>query len=759
MKFSIICCVVTVVAALPSVVHADTAVPEEIVVSAYRPITAFELDTSVTLLDSNTIRQSTLNHFEELVQLVPNMYLSGEGSRARYYQIRGVGEREQYEGAPNPSVGYIIDDIDLSGIGGVTTTFDLEQVDVLRGPQSARYGASALAGIVYTQSAMPTDELDSNVEVTGGNEDTFSAGAAVGGPLADHLAGRVSLHYYEDNGFRKNTFLGRDDTNGREEITARGKLSWDIGRDWSMLLSGLYTDFDNGYDAWSLDNSSITLSDRTTPAVDAGDPALSVPAYTDLGKDTQQTTAGSLKFSGPVNGAVNLVSITTVAKSDIEFSFDADWANPTTFVDETDIDFPVLGEDYRVAYGSSSLRERNVASQEFRFVSSPDGRLFNATTDWVAGVSFQRLEETDSLRDPGSYDDFGEFGCAAPGCSGLRAVDSEYDADTYALFGATESELTENWQLSLGLRVERWDASYKDRWFDNNLFEPDFTPISVDGNNEFSPAENMVGGHAALSYAWSDDLRAYGRIARGFKAGGFNPSLSAFVDAGVIGPFGNELVPYEPEYLWNYELGLKGLWFDGALHADVSVFYMDRQDAQLSQSSQLSTPSSFIYVTANGEAQSYGLEVSSTWRLSEAWQLHGSLGLLDSEIDEWLVNPDVEGRELAHAPPYTLNMGATWNNPAGWFARVDLNAVGAYYFDISHDQKSDSYETVNLRLGKEWGNWAVSLWGRNIFDKNYATRGFYFDNTPPYASDGSGDTLYTRFGEPRVYGVTAAYRY
>ena len=98
MKFSIICCVVTVVAALPSVVHADTAVPEEIVVSAYRPITAFELDTSVTLLDSKTIRQSTLNHFEELVQLVPNMYLSGEGSRARYYQIRGVGEREQYEG-------------------------------------------------------------------------------------------------------------------------------------------------------------------------------------------------------------------------------------------------------------------------------------------------------------------------------------------------------------------------------------------------------------------------------------------------------------------------------------------------------------------------------------------------------------------------------------------------------------------------------------------------------------------------------------
>ena len=133
----------------------------------------------------------------------------------------------------------------------------------------------------------------------------------------------------------------------------------------------------------------------------------------------------------------------------------------------------MLGQDYRVAYGSSSLREREVANQELRLVSSPEGRLFGATTDWVAGIFFQRLEETDSLRDPGSYDDFGEFGCFAGFCSGLRAVDSEYEADTYALFGATESELTDSWHLSLGLRIERWDASYKDRWFDNNLFAPE----------------------------------------------------------------------------------------------------------------------------------------------------------------------------------------------------------------------------------------------------------------------------------------------
>ena len=108
----------------------------------------------------------------------------------------------------------------------------------------------------------------------------------------------------------------------------------------------------------------------------------------------------------------------------------------------------------------------------------------------------------------------------------------------------------------------------------------------------------------------------------------------------------------------------------------------------------------------------------------------------------------------AHAPNYTLNLGAVWTGPDGWFGRVDVNAIDEFYFDISHNQKSESYEVVNLRVGKEWTNWAASIWGRNIFDESYATRGFYFPNEPPW-----GDTLYTRFGEPRTYGITLNYSY
>ncbi len=129
---------------------------EEVVVSEFRQSSTLELDSSITVLNRETIESATLQNFEELISLVPNMNFSGDGSRARYFQMRGIGELEQYEGAPNPSVGFIVDDIDLSGVGGISSMFDIERVEVLRGPQATRFGASALAGLVYVQSTDPT---------------------------------------------------------------------------------------------------------------------------------------------------------------------------------------------------------------------------------------------------------------------------------------------------------------------------------------------------------------------------------------------------------------------------------------------------------------------------------------------------------------------------------------------------------------------------------------------------------------------------
>ena len=347
---------------------------EEVVVSAFRRASPIDLNASVSLMDGAEIAAASLQHFEELIALVPNMNYSGDGSRARYFQLRGIGELEQYEGAPNPSVGFIVDDIDLSGVGGVSSVFDLAQAEVLRGPQATRFGASALAGMVYLQSAEASPEFDLHGEALAGDDGALAAGLALGGGITDGLAGRISLHHYRSDGFYRNVALGVDDSNGRDETSARGKLSWDLGGEWRAQLAVLYADFDNGYDAWSPENGRLTYSDHP-------------------GRDEQRTTGAALKFIGPMGERAQLVSISGYAQSDILFSFDGEWGNA----------------DYWAPYGYDYVyedrRDRGSLSQEFRLVSTPGGRIFGGRVDWVVGVFAQRLDETDGIGSAGLYDD------------------------------------------------------------------------------------------------------------------------------------------------------------------------------------------------------------------------------------------------------------------------------------------------------------------------------------------------------------------
>ena len=141
---------------LTSSVVAEDAIDEIIVTADFRERAVTELPSSVSVLDAAFIEATSVQHFEELVNVVPNLSWSGDGHRARYFQIRGVGELEQYQGAPNPSVGFIIDDIDFSGIGTVATLFDVGSVEVLRGSQGSRYGANALGGLIYMRSTQPS---------------------------------------------------------------------------------------------------------------------------------------------------------------------------------------------------------------------------------------------------------------------------------------------------------------------------------------------------------------------------------------------------------------------------------------------------------------------------------------------------------------------------------------------------------------------------------------------------------------------------
>jgi outer membrane receptor protein involved in Fe transport len=678
---------------------------EEIVVTAdFREGSIAELPLSVSVLDRAQLRATTLEHFEEAIRAVPNLNLSGEGSRARYFQLRGVGELEQYEGSPNPSIGFIVDDIDFSGLGSIGTLFDVDRVEVLRGPQGTRYGANALGGLIYMRSADPTGELEADFEATAGSDDTTALGAALGGPLGGDFGFRASLHQYRSNGFRENEYLRRDDTYARDELAARGKIAWSPSDRLDVDFAGLYVDVDNGYDAWSIDNGYDTYSDNP-------------------GRDAQRSVAGSVRVRAELAN-VDIVSISGVADTDATFSFDGDWGNGPYWA-------PFVYD-----YITVNDRERRTYNQEVRILSKP-GAIAGGRGDWLAGVYVLDLEESNDRFDRGAYAD--PF--CGPDCTlGVEgAVRSDYDATNVAVFGQVRVSVGESLELTAGLRAEQRSASYADT-----------------SGNRFDPDDHMVGGEVAFTWRLDDRRSTYVRFAHGYKAGGFNVALAG-VDFEAVDNLTPNEIEFEPESLSSIEAGYRTTSADGRLRTDAGVFYARRDDQQIKVplQLQLGDPLSFLLVTANSErGEHYGLEATIDWRATERLELSAALGWLRTKVDRFSLFPEIEGREQAHAPGYTYSLGAEYRAPSGWWGRVDLSGMDQYFFDYGHDQQSDTYALANLKVGREWGPWDVSLWVRNLLDEEYSVRGFYFGNEPPdFAS-----TLYTRLGDPRHYGLTVSYR-
>jgi outer membrane receptor protein involved in Fe transport len=677
---------------LPFTTHSAETIDEIVVLGDFRERLASDLPASVTILDTEEIEEMAVQHFEELIGAIPNLSWSGDGHRAKYFQIRGVGELEQYQGAPNPSVGFLVDDIDFSGIGGIATLFDMQHVEVLRGPQGTRYGANALAGLIYMRSAEPTADFDGRVELQAGDDGMFAGGIAVGGGLNadDNVTGRLSVHFHESNGFRENTYLERDDTNGRDELSARGRLKWSAGDSWEFNLAGLYVDTDNGYDAFAIDNTQTMLSDKP-------------------GKDAQESLGGSLRadYQSDQSGDWMFTSITSFADSDIVFSYDADWGNDDSWA-------PVLYN-----YISVSDRERSTLSQEFRLVAD----------NWLVGIYALRLEDDISTFNWGEYYD--------PGYDWADSLNdlfvSGYDATNVAAFGQLDHALGDTVVLTAGVRLERRTTDYVDS-----------------AGLTTKPSDNLWGGEIALRFNHSDAVTSFINLSKGYKANGFNLGLS----------IPDEYRTFDSETLYNLEAGIKTSLLDRTLSINASIFASRHNDAQVRTSFQLNPgdPTSFGYVTINvEESDALGIEADVRWLPTDSLMLYATLGLLNTEFNDVsaLSLANLEGRSKAHAPDYTIAFGGSYEHPGGFFARVDVSARDAFYFDVAHDERSRSYQLVNARVGYRSDSWSATLWARNAFDEDYAVRGFYFGNEPPDFPN----ALYTRSGDPRQVGVTIEKRF
>jgi len=330
---------------------ADNALDTLVVTGDFREAELQDSPSSISVVDQATIDARGAQHLEEVLALTPNVNFSGGTNRARFYQIRGIGERSQFVEPLNPSVGLLVDGIDMSGIGDAASLLDVQQVEVFRGPQGTLYGANALAGLINIRTAEPADEYEGSVETTLADYNTRSVKATVSGPASQTVGYRLAMQKRTSDGFTQNDFLGRDDTEKQDELTLRGKLRIEASDDLTVNLTALHVNNKNGYDAFSLDNNRHTLSDNP-------------------GHDNNQTTALAIATDYSGFDAFELQTRLSFADSDLEYGYDEDWTYDGFHVD---------------GYSSKDnyISDRRTANVDVRLLSAAGAEFFNGSTQWV----------------------------------------------------------------------------------------------------------------------------------------------------------------------------------------------------------------------------------------------------------------------------------------------------------------------------------------------------------------------------------------
>jgi iron complex outermembrane receptor protein len=695
---------VSIILARPAV-SADDALEEIVVTAGLRSSSVAELPQSVTVIDRNTLRSAGVQHFEDVLGLIPDLNWAGGTSRPRFFQLRGIGEVEQYQGAPNPSVGFLIDDIDFSGVGMPATLFDTQQIEVLRGPQGTAYGANALAGLISVRTADPGTDFELNSEITGADYDTRAAGLAIGDGFASGAAGwRLVAQQYRSDGFRHNAYLNENSTNGYDEGTQRGKLRWQLTDALRADLTFMHVNINNGYDGWSIYNTYTTYSNQP-------------------GRDAQLSNGVALRLIDSIKGVGELRSVTSAANSKITYSFDGDWGNDPFWAATTGYS--------PYDYFQSDNRNRRTLAEDLRLTGDPSLALFGRVR-WLAGVYALRLTESDRQMFAWNAFDAGPGGNPGAGSSGL---DSKYSATNVALYGSLDADLGARATVSGGLRVEQRQAHYAD---------------TADVQTPFPNQTNhMIGGNLSWQLRTGNGEHVYVTLARGYKGGGFN------IGAQIL----SEQRSFGPESLWSIETGFKYAEAGSPLQLQTDLFYMRRQNMQvyLSQQLQQNNPLDYVFYTQNASnGENYGLEGEAAYRLNSRWQLSGSASLLRTRylgVSGLFAGLGIDGRAQPFAPSYKLSAAVEYHHPAGWFARLDASAIGSFYYYTSDAQASSAYNLENVRIGCQRGSWTTSLWVRNLFDARYAQQGFYFGLIPPNYPQQS----FLQLGDPRQVGITVNY--
>jgi len=738
--------------AIPQFTLAEQARLEEVVVVARRRSEDLQqVPIAVTAFTSSDIQSAGISRPQDFISLTPNVSIVDAANAGdTQVTIRGQYSTRDAES----TFAYVVDGVLITNPNGFNgELFDIEQIEVLKGPQGAIYGRNAVAGAIIVNTKKPTQEFEADVKGTLGDDNLQKAQATVSGPLIDdQLYGRLSMFYGESDGQFENELTGDDDAvNYWEEQAVRGRLIWEPTDKWTVDTIGSYREVKGGainFNAvFALPGAADFLGNPdlygdvndhnfeyifNVPGENEQDntffsvksdyeldfATLTVTAAYDDMKEYLLSDGTSAAFGGYSLGAEASQTACTESYNSFDTSllqspFFAvqDGQPPGTFVPELNglngllpPYSPTTCDGYQY-----QQRDQESSSIEARLTSDEESWL-----RWLAGIYYADIERTAAVG-YGADLGLGFRRTIYIPPSGPNPTDQlfwdKFDTDVYAAFGQVEMDVGEKGELALALRYDKEERAVDNKVPNvlnaqifgqfgrapiNPAFDGSLTDTIPDRDTSFNEWQPKI----SYVYSFTDEFNGYASYGVGFRSGGFNNIGSAATIDNAFGSFPtapqNVRDDYDKETTDTYELGFKSQWLDNSLRVNGATFYTEVDDYQFFNF--FAGPFGLLRVVSNIDStEIYGAEIDFAWAINNYFTFSGGYGAISSEIKQNSNRPYTEGNELPYAPEGSGALSLDFSMPVfgnlEWMTRLDYEYVGKTWFHTVQDDTTVNFFT------------------------------------------------------------------
>ena len=710
---------------------AQSADLEEIVVTARKRDESFrDVPITVSVFTEQAIQSAGIQKPGDFIAMIPNMTLvETQNAGNAFVTVRGISQARNSE----PSVAVLVDGVlETNPAEFDQELFDISQIEVLKGPQGALYGRSAIGGAIIITTKPPSDELEGTARVGVGNGVSERAQLSLSGPLNDSktLKFRASVNAYNTDGYLENEFLHQK-ADPAKDFSGRARLIWEPNDQFTadVRVSADLLETRAFYFVVPRDDEANPFSTFTT-APNANNTSTPI-TVNNPGEDNRNLYNASLKLDfKPGYGTITSISAYDRAKEIA--TGDAFDFRPIP----NSIFFALDGSDFN----QSQFLDVKSYSEELRF-TSPGGDIFN----WLVGAYYvhtDRFISTGNNVDTGAgvfpiYQD-PRFGGNNPSATFL--ADSQNN-NAWAVFADTTFEITKQLELDTAIRYD--SDSRKNTTDTPQAFLVLVDPNAVSGEvRKHTWSESQP--KATLRYKPFEDLTIYGGWSRGFRSGGFNQTGVGAAAQTSVPPVLGVHDTFNAEVADTWEVGAKESFLDRRVNAGVSVFQTRSHNGYF-----------FVFLAANStqnlgnlDANYWGAEFEINAKVTSNLDVFANFGYTDSRITH-MEDPTVIGNQAPLVTKDTVNAGVqyhqpVWNEIEGVF-RVDYQFLGRTWWDPQNDTSRDPLSLVNMRAGLDDKRWSVMAWSKNLTNKQYN------------AEFSPGGFLWK--AEPRRYGVDFTYHF